>query len=390
MIHKSLCLLLTAWLLLIALPKSARSIETNKSSSSKSLVKKVGWHPFHQNTRRRNRPNRVHLDPTEGDDIRGEDLEVRKIAVDALGKQNGLIVIVNPTNGRILTIVNQRLALSTGFQPCSTFKPAVALAALKEGIVTENTKIRVNRRTYMTMTKAIAVSNNRFFATLGRRLKFSRVREYAMRWGFGQKAGWKIEGEDPGTFPDQPPRRGVGYLSSHGAGIKATALQMAAFVSALANGGKLYYLQYPRTTEEILSFYPRLKRKLMILKYLPEIRDAMAATVLYGTGSIAYDHDHTIYGKTGTCSEKRIRLGWFVSHADSQNPKYVVIVLLRGNRRIRGVNDGPSDARIAGQVYLNMKHDQSIPSPFVGRSWRRNPHKVRNVPGRNPEWDSNP
>ncbi len=88
----------------------------------------------------------------------------------------------------------------------------------------------------------------------------------------------------------------------------------------------------------------------------------MAATVLYGTGASAYDYDHTIYGKTGTCRERRVRLGWFVSHADSQKPKYVVIVLLRGGRSVYG----SSAARIAGQVYRSLNHDQSIIPPLAG------------------------
>ena len=330
-------------------------------------MKKAAWSPTPQRTNRRRSSTRQAPDPTAGDDIRGEDLEVRKAAVEALGKRNGLVVITNPTNGRILTIVNQKLALSTGFQPCSTFKPAVALAALKEGIITDSTEIRVNRRTYMTMTEAIAVSNNPFFVTLGKKLGFARVREYAARWGFGQKAGWNIEGEDPGVFPDRPPYRGVGYLCSHGAGIKATALQMAAFVSALANGGDLYYLQYPRTTGEIVNFRPRLKRKLFISQYLPKIKNAMAATVLYGTGSTAYDYDHTIYGKTGTCtlaakggsawggsSPMRIRKDrstWLSSCSAGAEKFY-----------------GSSAARIAGQVYRSLNHNQSISPPLAGLS----------------------
>ena len=331
MIHKTAYYLLATWVLLVALPKAGQSVETGKSPDSNGSVKKAAWSPTPQSANRRRSSTRRAPDPTAGDDIRGEDLEVRRAAVDALGKRNGLVVVVNPTNGRILTIVNQKLALSTGFQPCSTFKPAVALAALKEGIITESTEIRVNRRTYMTMTEAIAVSNNPFFATLGKKLGFARVREYAARWGFGQKAGWNIEGEDPGVFPDRPPYGGVGYLCSHGAGIKATALQMAAFVSALANGGDLYYLQYPRTTGEIVNFRPRLKRKLFISQYLPKLKNAMAATVLYGTGASAYDYDHTIYGKTGTCR------GWVVDDRlqHLQQPRFPGPLRGRGDVQVR-------------------------------------------------------
>src|SRR5271166_6590667 len=68
----------------------------------------------------------------EGDITAGEDPIVRAAAVEALGNMNGTIVAVDPESGRILAMVNQKLALSAGAQPCSTIKVAVALAALSE------------------------------------------------------------------------------------------------------------------------------------------------------------------------------------------------------------------------------------------------------------------
>jgi len=71
-------------------------------------------------------------DSTEGDDIDGEDLAIRRAAVEALGPYNGSVVVVDPNTGRILSMVNQKLALGAGFQPCSTIKVSVALAGLNE------------------------------------------------------------------------------------------------------------------------------------------------------------------------------------------------------------------------------------------------------------------
>ena len=70
---------------------------------------------------------------------RDDDPVVRQAAVKALGRYNGAVVAIDPTNGRILSIVNQKLAFSTGFKPCSTIKPVIAVAALQEGIVTRDT-----------------------------------------------------------------------------------------------------------------------------------------------------------------------------------------------------------------------------------------------------------
>jgi hypothetical protein len=62
----------------------------------------------------------TYKDSTIGDKVDGEDLEVRRAAVDALGQFNGSIVVTEPNTGRVLTMVNQQLALGGGFQPCST------------------------------------------------------------------------------------------------------------------------------------------------------------------------------------------------------------------------------------------------------------------------------
>src|SRR5215469_14848640 len=80
-------------------------------------------------------------DLTAGDVTAGEDPVVRLAAIDALGNMNGTVVAIEPTSGRILAMVNQKLALSSGAQPCSTIKLSVALAALSEGLVSKQTPV---------------------------------------------------------------------------------------------------------------------------------------------------------------------------------------------------------------------------------------------------------
>ena len=114
-------------------------------------------------------------DSTAGDKIDGEDLVVRRAAVQALGPYNGTVVAVDPQSGRLLTIVNQNLAFKSGFQPCSTIKLVAALAGLNEGLIDRNSALRVGRRTSMNLTEALARSNNFYFATVGNRLGFEKV-----------------------------------------------------------------------------------------------------------------------------------------------------------------------------------------------------------------------
>jgi penicillin-binding protein 2 len=288
-------------------------------------------------------------DSTAGDNVDGEDLIVRRAAVEALGPYNGTVVVVDPNTGRILTMVNQKLALSGGFQPCSTIKVAVALAGLSEGVINPATKFRLNGMR-INLTYALAHSINLYFATLGQRLGFAKVSYYAHLFGYGEKAGLRIPNEQPGHYPAAPPQNGgVGMLTSFGEEISQTPLQLAALMSAIANGGTLYYLQYPHSQAEVRSFVPEVKRHLDIAKLIPEVTPGMRAAVETGTAHRARD-DGPIAGKTGTCSNDHTHLGWFGSFNDVGQRKLVVVVLLTGGRPAIG----PMAAGIAGDFYRRM------------------------------------
>ncbi len=292
----------------------------------------------------------TYADSTASDNTEGEDPAVRRAAVEALGPYNGSVVVVEPNTGRVLTMVNQKLALGSGFQPCSTIKVAVALAALQEKLVDRTTKVQLYGRTKMAMTDALAHSNNYYFANLGIKLGYERVNYYARLFGYGETAGLDIPGEKPGYFPPAPPKNGgTGMLTSFGEEISQTPLQLAALMSAIANGGTLYYLQYPRSQGEIDSLVPRVKRQLEIKDLIPEVKPGMQGAVEYGTARRARQEE-TIMGKTGTCSEGRTHLGWFGSFNDAGPNKLVVVVLLTGGRP----SIGPMAAGVAGDVYRHL------------------------------------
>ena len=259
-------------------------------------------------------------DSAGGDRIATEDPTIRRIATRALGPYNGSVVIVDSSTGRILSILNQRLALSAGYQPCSTFKVSVALAALSEKVIEP-------ART--DLTGALAHSNNYFFANLGSQLGFEKVSYYAHEFGYGEKAGLNIAGEEAGRFPLTPPLNGgVGMLSSFGEEISQTPLQFAALMSAIANGGTLYSLQYPRNAQEVASFTPKVKRKLNIEAPIFGIIPGLRAAVERGTARGARQEE-PIAGKTGTCSENHAHLGWFGAF-NNTGRRLVVVVLVEG------------------------------------------------------------
>ncbi len=315
-------------------------------------------------TKHRNPSRDAGAENTIGDVDTFDDPFVRQAAIRGLGRYNGSIVAIDPNSGRILTIVNQKMAFSAGFKPCSTIKPVIAVAALQEGIVTRNTMIRVKRRKSLNLTEAMAHSNNAYFEELGRRMGFATVSNYARTLGLGELAGYEIPEEQPGSLPDGPPRRGgVARMSSFGEGIQMTPLQLGALVSSVANGGTLYYLQYPRSVDDEVKFEPRIKRTLEIQSLIPDLREGMHAAVLRGTARRSNMPDsEEASGKTGSCSDSGMRLGWFASYVDQPRMKIVLVVLMRGHTF---ADRGPVAAGIAGRIYHQLDREEYSTNPVT-------------------------
>jgi penicillin-binding protein 2 len=308
-------------------------------------------------------------DNTDGDIIEGEDPVVRQAAIDALGNMNGTVVAIDPTSGRILAMVNQKLALSEGAQPCSTIKVAVALAGLSEKVITREESVSLGGHAQMNLTNALAHSNNAYFEAVGRRLGFTKVSYYAHQFGLGELAGYNIQDEHLGTFPTHEldaKLGGVGKMCSFGESISMTALQLGALVSAVANGGTLYYLQHPTSVDEVINYEPRVKRNLDIGPLVPEIAEGMTGAVQYGTArSLRLNFsEEQILGKTGTCSKDGTRFGWFASYADTQYGHIVTVVFLQGGRS----TFGPKAAEISGKFYRGLYDHNFFRQPSTAAS----------------------
>lgn len=296
------------------------------------------------------------VDPTVGDNIDGEDLIVRRAAVAALGTTRGSVVVADPNTGRVLSMVNQKLAFQAGFTPCSTIKLVTSLAALNEHVVERDTVIHLSRYISFNLTTAIAHSNNPYFATLGNRLGFERVTHYAQMLGLGEKAGLDIAGEQPGSIAAAPPKAGgMGMMSAFGEGFLVTPLELTALISSIANSGTLYYLQYPRSSEEVDHFTPKVKRSLELEPQgFSDIKTGMRGAVDFGTATRAsYAPDEPVLGKTGTCTDfsSSSHMGWFGSFNDVGNHQLVVVVMLAAvNRSV----SGPVASGVAGAIYKSL------------------------------------
>jgi penicillin-binding protein 2 len=361
-------LILALLCMLLALPGFATGTSRTKKSQ-KSVSGKVPAKKAKVRKTSRKRRHRYYEkfytssfteDNTAGDVTAGEDPIVRAAAVQALGNMNGTIVAIDPDTGRILAMVNQKLALSEGAQPCSTIKVAVGLAALSEGVVTKDTEVQLGRYWRMNLTDALAKSNNAYFEEIGRRLGWEKVHYYAQQFGLGELAGYNIEGEHLGTYPDEVlPEKlgGVGKMCSFGESISMTPLQLGALMSAMANGGKLWYLQHPQSLVDVQGFQPKLKRQLEIANIVPEMEEGMTGAVEYGTARLLRSNfiEEPVVGKTGTCSKDGTRFGWFASFANTEYGRIVTVVFLQGGRP----TFGPKAAEIAGVMYRNL-YDHSF------------------------------
>jgi penicillin-binding protein 2 len=173
--------------------------------------------------------------------------------------------------------------------------------------------------------------------------------------GLGEKAGLDITGEQPGGLATEAPKAGgMGLLTAFGEGFAVTPLELTAIVSAIANGGTLYYLQYPRTTEEIDHFTPQVKRTLDLPpSSIEDIKMGMRGAVDYGTARRANDPAETILGKTGTCTDfpSGSHMGWFGSFNDGGSRKLVVVVMLTSP--VKSVS-GAVASGVAGALYRNL------------------------------------
>src|SRR5213078_1934494 len=96
----------------------------------------------------------------------GEDLEVRKVAVEALGHHAGTVVVMDPKTGRVYTVVNQDWALRRGFKPCSTIKLVTGVAGISEKVIQPVETVSLSGNN-LNLTDALAHSNNTYFQRVG-------------------------------------------------------------------------------------------------------------------------------------------------------------------------------------------------------------------------------
>ncbi len=323
--------------------------------------------------------------------------ETLKQKAQEFNTKKGAAIALNPQNGEVLAlaslpvfnnnIFNKPLAqenlsvllndpsqplfnraISGTYPPGSTIKPLIALGALEEGIINKDSTvlstggIKIGKWFFpdwkngghgiTDLNKAIAESVNTYFYLIagGKEgeggLGVERINKYARLFGLGDKLGIDLPGEGKGFLPSKIWKEkekgeiwyvGDTYHLAIGQGdITITPLQLATYISAIANGGSLFR---PHIVKEILDVdgkiikkvQPEIIRKDFVSKYNIElVKKAMRMAVISGSAKALSTLPVDVAGKTGTAQTgKRDTFhGWFVGFAPYENPQIVLAVLL--------------------------------------------------------------
>ncbi|HEY0430149.1 MAG TPA: penicillin-binding transpeptidase domain-containing protein [Pyrinomonadaceae bacterium] len=287
----------------------------------------------------------VTVENITNDNTTGEDLEIRRAAVNALGSRAGTVVVLEAQTGKILTIVNQDWAIRNSFKPCSTIKLVTAIAGINENVIKSDGSVSNFR---MNLDDALAFSNNAYFQTVGRNLGSTKLISYAQMLGLGQPTGINAENETGGRLPFG---NNNARIYSHGDDFTVTPLQLAVLVSAISNGGKVVVPQIPRNNFEKTNFQGYFRREINLPKTsLRGVIPGMIGAAQYGTARRGVDSTLDVAGKTGSCIGGGSWVGLFASVAPIENPKYAVIVITRGQGE-----RGKYAAAVAGKIYQTLR-----------------------------------
>ena len=337
------------------------------------------------------------------------DMDLQKTAEALLEDKTGAIVAVDPNDGAVLAFAcspsfdqekfirglskDEWLALSkdprhpllnrgsgAAYPPGSTYKPFVALAALKEGVISPTSAftcpgyLQFADRKYrcwrdgghgsITVERALIESCDVFFYQTGLKLGVDRLAQDVGMFGLGERTGIGLQGEHPGLIPTSwwkkqatgiPWQKGETISISIGQGFDlVTPLQMALGYSAIANNGKLWQPYVVKRIEggsenEIDEIKPRLKRKIPIeQRWFDLVKKALAGVVEdpRGTGHLIRDPVVHIAGKTGTAQVVHVAQGanrkllekltkskdrdhaWFVGYAPASDASICVAAFI--------------------------------------------------------------
>ncbi len=259
-------------------------------------------------------------------------------------------------------------AFQSAYPPASSFKPIIALSALNNGVVTENSEIycpasiQVGNHVFNNWSKtpegsinvrrALARSCNPWFYQIGIKVGPGAFLGLARQLGYGERSGLPLIGETAGLVPNDAwmvknEHRHIldgdtANLAIGQGALLASPLQVAQAMAGIANGGALPRLQLISQIQDtrgrvVKVNVPEQKKPLGVdAKAVEVVREGMADVVNsgYGTGGSGALSYTLLCGKTGTAQwgpkAKNQNLAWFAGFLPKDNPRYAFAVLYEG------------------------------------------------------------
>ncbi|MFC5703601.1 stage V sporulation protein D [Cohnella faecalis] len=319
-----------------------------------------------------------------------------------------IAIAMNPKNGEILAmgsrptfepdkyqevpteVYNRNLPIWMTYEPGSTFKIITLAAALQEkkvdltherffdpGFVeVGGARLRCWKKGghgSQTFLEVVENSCNPGFVALGQRLGKEKLFSYINAFGFGQKTGIDLMGEENGIL-FKPSRVGPVELATtaFGQGVSVTPIQQITAVAAAVNGGNLWkphvskgWIQ-PETGAVLESVKPELVRQVISPEVSAQVRDALEKVVAQGTGKNAFLEGYRVGGKTGTAQKvingrysPNEHIVSFIGFAPADDPQLIVYVAVDNPQGIQfgGIVAAPIVRNIMADAlpYLGVK-----------------------------------
>jgi cell division protein FtsI (penicillin-binding protein 3) len=320
------------------------------------------------------------------------------------GAKSGSIVVIDPTTGEILAMVNlpaydpndreavprgaiRNRAVTDVFEPGSTQKAVTVSGALESGLVTPATsfdipdEIEIQDTVFedftehadrLTVTQIVTHSSNLGTILLGELMGAPRLHDALSAFGEGAPTGIDFPGEAPGVLRPAEKWCLTTCLAGTSIGyhVSVTPLQMAMVYAAIANDG--VWVQ-PHLVKEIVdgsgsrqAIVPQ-ERQVISARTARQMRVMLEAVVESGTGSLAAVEGYRVGGKTGTTekylsdtqsySEEDV-VASFIGMAPIDAPRVVIAVVLDGP--VEDASGGRGAAPIFAEVMLAALHQLGI------------------------------
>ena len=272
--------------------------------------------------------------------------------------------IVELNNDKTAPLWNR--ALRSTYAPGSTVKPLMGIAGLEEGIMTAEDEFKCTFNytyfrdvvfkcyntgghggSHLNLAEAIRYSCNIYFYEVGRQLGISKMNQYFKMFGLGSKTGVELT-EATGIIAGPDERKAAGGTWYPGDTVQAaigqsdnsfTPIQLASYVSTLANGGTRYKAHFVKSiksadySETLYEAEPVVLDELNISKSsLDAVKTGMIAMA---NSQLAFQNlDYQVASKTGTAEaakkENGVLIeytnGFMISYAPADNPQIAVVI----------------------------------------------------------------